>query len=397
MDRNIALYPWFKFFQNLLFWQSVWFLYIQSELSASEAILIFALAEVTTTVLEVPSGYASDRLGRKGTLLIAALCGVIAAALQINAQSFEVFALAQLFLGASFALASGTDTALLYEALKAEGRTDETEAQELKAWRFTFAALALSAVLGGLFAVYSFSMVYALTAAAFGMSAVIAIGFKDPPNEGRSIPSSHHIPEIRQALRKPVLIWLFVLFVLAHIYGHLPFVFGPPFILEALGQIGWSASAPLVAGGVATLMMLMSLLASLVAPALRQRYGLATILPVAFAAQIAICVGLAASGSLWIIAVLLVRMVPSPFIAPFITARIQPELPDAVRATFMSLKSFVARLLFAGSLAIASIRAGDTSQMALNDIQAVMWPYVIFGLICLIVLVLTRHRAQVDT
>ena len=26
--RNIALYPWFKFFQNLLFWQAIWFLFL---------------------------------------------------------------------------------------------------------------------------------------------------------------------------------------------------------------------------------------------------------------------------------------------------------------------------------------------------------------------------------
>ena len=38
MQRNIALYPWFKFVQQLLFWQAIWFLYFESRLSAAEAI-----------------------------------------------------------------------------------------------------------------------------------------------------------------------------------------------------------------------------------------------------------------------------------------------------------------------------------------------------------------------
>ncbi|WP_170865037.1 hypothetical protein [Roseovarius marisflavi] len=40
--RNIAIYPWF--------------LYFQAQLSATEAILLYAIYDVGTTALEVPSG-----------------------------------------------------------------------------------------------------------------------------------------------------------------------------------------------------------------------------------------------------------------------------------------------------------------------------------------------------
>jgi hypothetical protein len=62
--RNITLYPWIKFCQNLIFWQAVWFLFFQTELSAADAIVLYAIYDIGTTVLEVPSGYLSDRLGR---------------------------------------------------------------------------------------------------------------------------------------------------------------------------------------------------------------------------------------------------------------------------------------------------------------------------------------------
>ena len=81
MSRNVALYPWFKFFQNLIFWQAVWFLYFQNTLSAAEAIALYAVYDIATTCLEVPSGYMSDRLGRRRTLIMASLAAILGSAL----------------------------------------------------------------------------------------------------------------------------------------------------------------------------------------------------------------------------------------------------------------------------------------------------------------------------
>ena len=139
---NIALYPWFRVLKSLVFWQAVWFLYFQNTLSAAEAILLYAVYDVATTALEVPSGYMSDRLGRRLTLIASALAGLAGSMLLAFGDSFFVFALGQVLLGASAAFLSGTDSALLYESLVAAGRQDEIEEQELKAWRFSFSALA---------------------------------------------------------------------------------------------------------------------------------------------------------------------------------------------------------------------------------------------------------------
>mgnify|MGYP003564626886 CR=1 FL=1 len=70
---NVPLYRWSRFLRNLLFWQAVWFLYFQNSLSAAEAILLYAVYDVATTALEVPSGYMSDRIGRRFTLLASAV------------------------------------------------------------------------------------------------------------------------------------------------------------------------------------------------------------------------------------------------------------------------------------------------------------------------------------
>lgn len=147
---TIGLYPWFKFIQSLIFWQATWFLYFENQLSPAEAIIMYMIFDLSATALEVPSGYASDWLGRRRTLLAAAICTVIATVLLVLGNGFAVFAMANVFLGAGVAFASGTDSALLYESLVAEDQAEDVAQQELKSWRFGFSALAFRPCPAGL-------------------------------------------------------------------------------------------------------------------------------------------------------------------------------------------------------------------------------------------------------
>ncbi|MEL6607458.1 MAG: MFS transporter [Pseudomonadota bacterium] len=395
MDRNIRLYPWLKFSQHLVFWQGVWFLYFQSELSAAQAIALYALYELFTTVLEVPSGYASDRLGRRPTLILCTALGVGAAALQIGGGSFAIFAVAQLLLGASQAFNSGTDSAMLYESLAAEGRAAEIEAQELKAFRFGFAALAISALTGGAMALIDFAWVYVATALSFAVGFGISLLLKEPPHTKTEATLARDIGALRTAFRRPVLIWIFALFLLAHVFSNLPFVFGQPFILEALDVLGVAGQTPLVSGAIVSAMMVLSILASLAAPSLRARFDLGILLIAAFALQIIIPAAMALSDATIVILILIARMVPQAFIGPYITARIQPELTDGVRATFVSIKSLAGRLILSGTLAFSALFVGETSQLAMADIQMVLGWYTLAGLAALAVLIATLKWARV--
>lgn len=398
-DRNIQLYPWFKFCQNLVFWQAIWFLYFQSTLSAAEAILLYAVYDIATTALEVPSGYMSDRIGRRFTLIVAAITGAIGALLLAVGDGFLVFALGQICLGASAAFASGTDSAILYESLAAEDRAGEIEAQELRAWRFTFSALALSAVTGGLLALYLPALPFVAGAAATLAALLIVRQMSEPPSTGRDLPQGGEfarIARLRGALTDPVLIWLFVLSVLMYGYSHLPFVFGQPFILEALEGWGLQAQAPLVSGAVSSVMMMLSVLVSLYALHLRQRLGLPGILLLAFGMQIGLAAVLALTNSALAIAFLFLRMVPNSISRPFIMARIQPALQDESRATYLSLQSFVARLLFAGSLLLAAGSSSDTGTMAYGEIRLILAGYVTLGVLCLLGLAYAARRVPLE-
>ena len=396
---NIALYPWYKVFQNLLFWQSVWFLYFQNQLSAAEAVLLYAIYDVGTTALEVPSGYMSDRLGRRLTLIAAAMAGVFGSVLLAFGSSFAVFAAGQLFLGAGAAFASGTDSAMLYESLAAEDRVDEIEAQELRAWRFSFGALAVSAVVGGAMTLLDQALPFVAGAVAFVGLLIITIRFAEPPRAKADIPQRFELMRLRSlgsAFAQPALRWLFVLSVLMYAFSHVPFVFGQPFILEALEGTGLQAEAPLVSGVVSASMMVLSVLISLAAPGLRRGLGLPVVLLVAFGLQVASTGVLAVTNSVIAIAFLFFRMVPDALARPFILARLQPMLSDDSRATFLSLQSFCGRLLFAGTLLAASAATSAEGPMPYEDIQRVLRWYVAGGLICLAALAVAVRGTAIE-
>jgi len=299
-------------------------------------------------------------------------------------------------LGMNAAFASGTDSALLYESLAVGDRADQIEAEENRAWRFTLGGLAFSAITGGLMAQVSYPAAFAAGAIAMSGALVIAFLFTEPARstDGRPhIGLGGHVSLFRKAMSNSVLIWLFALSVLMYGFSHLPFVFGQPFIADALMRAGWEAEAPLVSGTVTAIMMGVSAVVSLFATRLRHALGLPALLLLAFAIQIGLIAVLAVTPALLAIAVLFLRMVPNSLSRPFIVARMQPLLSDAGRATYLSMQSFVGRSLFAGSLLVASSHVPAGSAMAHGDVAGVLGWYTVAGVVFFILLLLAVGRS----
>jgi uncharacterized membrane protein YgdD (TMEM256/DUF423 family) len=95
------------------------------------------------------------------------------------------------------------------------------------------------------------------------------------------------------------------------------------------------------------------------------------------------------------IAVLFLRIVPDALSHPFKMGRIQPLLEDAARATFVSFQSLCGKLLFAGSLLLASVSASDVSAMPYADIRMILGWYVAAGIVVWLLLALSARRAGV--
>ncbi len=180
-----------------------------------------------------------------------------------------------------------------------------------------------------------------------------------------------------------------------YMFSHIPFVFGQPFIREALTTVGYSAQTPLISGGVTFTMMLVSVVVSLVAQPLRHTLGLPATLLLALSMQVALTAALATSNGLFVIGLLFLRMVPDSLSAPFIRARIQPLLNDGIRATYFSLQSLVGRILFAIALIWAASQSPSDAPLPYAQLQPVLMTFAVFGVGLWLVLAATARRAQV--
>ena len=124
LDRNIARLYVFSFLKMTLFPMAIITLFWKDQigLSLTDILLLQAIFSVATVVLEYPSGYISDRLGYRTTLIMACLLAIGGWSLYLRAGSFSGVLVAELFLGGAWAFISGADSALLFETLRAGGK-----------------------------------------------------------------------------------------------------------------------------------------------------------------------------------------------------------------------------------------------------------------------------------
>ncbi|ADW17281.1 major facilitator superfamily MFS_1 [Desulfobulbus propionicus DSM 2032] len=96
----------------------------QIGLSLSEILLVNVFFSTANLLMEYPSGYVSDRLGYRLSLVIACVFGICGWTAYLFAHSFWHVIGAELLLGVCYAFISGSDNALLYETLRAGGRSE---------------------------------------------------------------------------------------------------------------------------------------------------------------------------------------------------------------------------------------------------------------------------------
>ena len=93
-------------------------------LTLTEILTLQVFFSLASVVMEYPSGYVSDRLGYRWALIVACVFGVVGWGWYLFAATFWGVLIAELLLGVSYAFISGSDTALLFETLRAEDRMD---------------------------------------------------------------------------------------------------------------------------------------------------------------------------------------------------------------------------------------------------------------------------------
>jgi len=349
LTANITRYPWYLFFRDCYFWGPVFFLYFTSVLSLSEALWLEAVYYVGVAVMEVPSGYVSDRFGRKRTLMLSSACLSVAYLLFFIGHSFLQFAVAQLFLSMGFASASGTDTAFHYESLKGLNREGEYASREGRALRFSFLAGGLSALLGGLIAMGHLRWVYGASFIAVAISWGIVFFMTEPEGKGgvTVAPIGRQVRELLGKAWGPRLRF-FTLYTLAMtVLLHIPYEFYQSYLERVPKLMGAGASlTPPLAGTHLALTMLVGAWLTRYAGRIRHRCVVRRALLVCALLQ-AVLIGAMAFLVHPLVALMLVGRTASRAVStPLVNAELSPLLGRHERSTYLSLQSLLGRLSY---------------------------------------------------
>ena len=182
IERNISLVKWIYVTQGLVFIAPVFMLYFESRgLEISDILMLQFIFSASSMVLEFPSGYISDKLGRKRTLVVAYASLVFAVYLFLNGVSFKTFAFAEFAFAFGYALISGTLSSLLYESLKAFGKEGEYSKVYGDIVHKQLLTIAFAGIVGGFIAKYiSLDATVMATLFAFVASFILSLFLKEP-------------------------------------------------------------------------------------------------------------------------------------------------------------------------------------------------------------------------
>jgi MFS family permease len=151
-NANIRKLYAFSFLQMTLFPMAIITLFWKDRigLSLTQILLLQSILSVVMVMMEYPTGYVSDRVGYRVALTIASLLGMAGWGLYTVAATFAHVLAAEVLLGISLAFISGSDSALLYETLKADGTEQNYARHQGRMSGFAQAGEALGAVFAGL-------------------------------------------------------------------------------------------------------------------------------------------------------------------------------------------------------------------------------------------------------
>jgi MFS family permease len=123
MERNVRLLYLHNFLTDFRFHTPFLIIYLaQITGSYTVAMAVLAVETIAATVMDIPLGVFSDRIGRKYTIVLGSCCLTAAVASYAFATDSMLLFVGAVLFGLSECMFSGNNNALLYESLKELGR-----------------------------------------------------------------------------------------------------------------------------------------------------------------------------------------------------------------------------------------------------------------------------------
>ncbi len=154
--------------------------YILNGLNATQIFTIQAAFHIAVLLLEVPTGYLADVIGRKKTLVLAAVFFPLGLALYAFTGSFLTFVLAECSVAVAHSMRSGSDSALMYDTLILLDRESEYKKFEGRSFLFTRVGTAAASIIGGFLALRSLHLPFYINVATYSLMLPVVLALTEP-------------------------------------------------------------------------------------------------------------------------------------------------------------------------------------------------------------------------
>ena len=316
----------------------------ENGLSMQQILLLQSIFSISVIFFEIPSGYFSDVIGRRTTIIIACILGFAGYLVYSFAYSFAQFLIAEIILGFSSSFLSGTDSAMIYDSLaqlKQEDKYKKIEGRLMSVGNFSEG---IASLLAGFVAVISLRTPFYIETVFTALAIPIAFSLVEPARRRYQSPegnikgimkivkhSLHHQTEIK---------WLIIYagFVSASTLTMVFFI-QPYFQLVHL---------PLTFFGIVWAIFnfsvgIFSLLADKFEIKFGRRISLISLIFFPFIGYLL----LSLTGSLWSIVFIFLFYFTRGISYPILKDYINRLVTSDMRATVLSIKNLVGRFIFA--------------------------------------------------
>lgn len=335
----VKISKWFNIVMPIvvLFYQS-------NNMGMHEIFVLKAIYSIAIVGMEIPSGWMADVWGRKKTLVLGSILGSLGFLIYSFSYGFWSFVAAEIILGIGHSFVSGADSAMLYDSLKADKRTDKYVREEGRITSVGNFSEAIAGVVGGLLAAISLRTPFYFQFGVATIAIPAALTMIEP-----KINSTEHIHSVKkmvQNIRKTFVTNhnLRVAILLSSVTGTATLTFAwfvQPFF-KAIGLpvelfgVFWTALNLTV--GVSTVF------AYKVEEFLGRRWSILLVI-------ILLSVGYVFSGitiSYWGLGFLFLFYLVRGLATPIFKNYINQYTDSEVRATMLSVRNFIIRIAFAG-------------------------------------------------
>ncbi len=326
----------------MLFMPIVVLFYEENGLGMADVLLLKGIYSVAIVIFEIPSGYFADVWGRKSTMVIGSIMGTVGFIIYSLSGSFMGFLAAELMLGIGQSFISGSDSALLYDSLlleKCEKDYVKLEGRVISIGNF---AETIAAVAGGFLAEISLRTPFIAQIFIAALAIPAALTLLEPAAEHKrkgTIKEILHI--VKSSLFTNKLLKRTIFF--SSIIGTSTLTFAW-FIQPYLEQLGFSPSRiGLIWAALNLTVAVVTLYAYKVEKALGKTRTIILIALLISGGYMA--VGLI--NSLWALAFMFLFYMIRGIATPVLKDYINQVTTSEVRATVLSVRSFIIRFLFA--------------------------------------------------